>query len=590
MTMGVSSRGKWILGIGIATALAIYVAIPLWLVEARIPRLSHELGTVQSDLHQKKFQQLDTALIALHGTLSALQGAGRMAIYARLIPHYGTIYANSMNLLAGGVDITKGASIALQGVPSDLTQQKIPTLAALLTAWKPRVVPALSWLRKANQSWNMVQPQALPALLCTRWPLIDQVRQLMPEIIAYGPTLAASGPTLATLLGEHQSQRYLVMFENSGELRATGGFMTAYGYLVMAHGKVKSVSSQNIYTLSAKVRYRPPASMVIHRYLYLWHWHLRDANWSPNVPTTVQNIYRFYDSVPGVPKVDGTLLVTTWFVDRLLQDVGPVTVPSTLGPVKVTAQNANYEMEYMAEKSGLSQAERKAFISVMMKTILHKAFTARGILLEHILTTVIQGLQQKLLLVNFNNTQAQNLLQKLNWAGTIDRQVSGNYLEVVDENLGGHKDNYFIHESVAVNVQRVGGQSVEHVRVTWVNPAPPDGNWLVVPYTAWIRLYVPVGTKLQHLSGENGPVQQYINTAVNKTVIGTHVTIPNKPTASAPASRGTLSYSLLLPATVPTSRFTLQKQPGVPEVAYQINVGKIKRTLMLYQDTVLNGL
>lgn len=590
MAMGVGSRGKWIIGIGVVTLLAAYVVIPLWIIKVRVPRLAQEINTVRSDLHQKKFQQLDTALTRMHSTLSTLQGAGRLGIYARLIPHYGAEYANSMKLLAGAVDLTEGARIALKGVPSDLTQHKIPALAALLTAWKPEVVPALPWIRKASQAWNAVRPQGLPGVLRARWPLIDQIRQLMPSVIAYGPTLAASGPTLATILGEHQSQRYLVMFENSGELRATGGFMTAYGYLVMSHGKVKSVSSQNIYTLSAKVRYRPPASLVIHRYLYLWHWHLRDSNWSPNVPTTVQNIYKFYDSVPGVPPVNGTIMVTTWFVDRLLQDVGPVTVPSTVGPVKVTAQNANYEMEYMAEKSGLSQAERKAFISVMMKTILHKAFTARGISLEHILATVTQGLQQKLLLVNFNSSEAQSLLQKLNWAGTIDRKVSGNYLEVVDENLGGHKDNYFIHESVAVDVQKVGKQTVEHVSVTWVNPAPPDGNWLVVPYTAWIRLYLPAGTKLQHLTGENGPIQQYLNTAVNKTVIGTHVTVPNKATASAPPSRGTLTYTLLLPKTVPTDRLTLQKQPGVPEITYQVTVGGTKKTLNLYQDTVLNGL
>ncbi len=588
--MRVSLRNRWAIGCGLAGVIGIFVALPFWVVVQRIPRLKHELRVVQADVHQKKFQQLDVALGQLHATLNTVDEAGRMAVYVRLLPHYGALYANSMRLLAGGVDLTEALSIGLQGVPSDLTQHKIPALVSLLTAWKPKIGPAMPWLRKAAVAWNGVQPKDLPGLLYARWPLIDQVRQLIPSILTYAPSMASAGTTLAQVMGEPQSQRYLVMFENSGELRATGGFMTAYGYLVMSHGKVASVSSQNIYTLSSKVRYRPPASMVIHRYLYLWHWHLRDSNWSPNVPTAVQNIYKFYDSVPGAPKVNGTILVTTWFVDRLLYDVGPVTVPTNLGPVTVTAKNANYEMEYMAEKSGLSQSERKGFISVMMNTILKKAFHAHGLLLERILGTVIQALQQKLLLVNFNAGPAQNLLQQLNWAGTVDRRVSGNYLQVVDENLGGHKDNYFIKESVAVDVKKVGTRTLETVKITWVNPAPPDGNWLVVPYTAWIRLYLPTGTKLLHIHGENGPIQQYDNRVVNKTVIGTHVTIPNKLTASAPPSQGSLTYSLLLPSKIPIQQLTLQKQPGVREIHYDVNIDGVKKHLSLYQDTTLNGL
>ncbi len=583
-------RSPWSLILAFLAVAAIYVTVPPLIVAGQMPELKHELTTVRTDLHQKKFQQLDTQLGHLHATLATVQDASRLLFYLRVIPHYGALYANSMQLLAGGVDITQGAAMVLQGVPGDLTHHKIPTLTALLTAWKPKIMPAMPWIKKASLAWSRVDARELPGPLQSRWALIHQIQQLMPTVIAYAPALASAGPTLAQLMGEQQSQRYLVMFENSGELRATGGFMTAYGYLVMTHGKVSSVSSQNIYTLSSQVRYRPLASMVIHRYLYLWHWHLRDSNWSPNVPTAVHNIYKFYDSVPGAPHVNGTLLVTTWFVDRLLQDVGPVTVQTNLGPITVTAQNANYEMEYMAEKSGLSQSQRKAFISVMMKSILDKAFHAHGVLLEKILTTVIQGFQQKLLLANFNAAPAQNLLNTLHWAGTLDKHVSGNYLEVVDENLGGHKDNYFIHESVQVSVKKVGAKTFENVKITWVNPAPPDGGWMVVPYTAWIRLYLPTGTKLLHITGENGPIQQYNNTSVNKTVIGTHVTVPNKPSATAPASRGSLTYSLLLPNHLMVQQLTLQKQPGVRQINYQINVLGIKRQLNLYQDTMLAGL
>ena len=246
--MRVTRRGRWIIAIGLFGAVGLFIAVPTIVIAQRVPRFKSELRVVRTDLRQKKFQQLDFALGQLHGTLATVQDAARLAVYMRLVPHYGALYANSMRILAGGVDVTEAASIALQGVPSDLTQHKIPALVTLLTAWRPKIAPAMPWIKKADVAWNAVQPRDLPGILQARWPMVSQIRQLMPSIMTYAPTLASAGPTVAQLMGEQQSQRYLVMFENSGELRATGGFMTAYGYLVMSHGKVASVSSQNIYT------------------------------------------------------------------------------------------------------------------------------------------------------------------------------------------------------------------------------------------------------------------------------------------------------------------------------------------------------
>lgn len=94
-------------------------------------------------------------------------------------------------------------------------------------------------------------------------------------------------------MGEKTPQRYLVMVENSGELRATGGFLTAYGYLEQNRGKIDAMSAQNTYALLNRIHYRPPAPAPIAKYVYTPTWHLRDANWSPNVPTTVAKIYQF---------------------------------------------------------------------------------------------------------------------------------------------------------------------------------------------------------------------------------------------------------------------------------------------------------
>ncbi len=584
-------KTKYVFLIGLVAVFAsVFGAVPAVLADHGISRLKVEVATLDTAVHLHNVPVLTRSAGQLSATLNTVMWAGRLLFYVRAIPHWGAEYKDTMNLIAGSYDVAQAAHIGLSDLPKQWARHGIRSWAAALPAMSADFKALVPWVQRGSEAWSKVTAADLPHALSGQWHRIHEVQTVIPLLAKYIPLLASAGPAISNVLGENHLQRYLILFENSGELRATGGFITAYGDLAMNHGKVVGVLAQNIYLLADKIRYRPLAPPLIHRYLYTWHWHIRDANWSPNVPSSVADIKRFYDSIPQVPKINGMFFVTTWFVDQILADVGPITVTTGQGPVTINAQNANYEMEYMAEKSGLTELQRKAFIASMMKRILGRAFSARGPVLYKIVNTVLTGLNQKLLILNFDNAKAQSLVQRLNWAGTIDRQVAGNYLEVVDENLGGHKDNYFIHEHVLLSVDKRAHSTLETIRITWINPAPPDGGWLVVPYTAWIRVYLPLGAKLVGIRGQNGPVEQYVNATVDKTVIGTHVTIPVKATVNSPPSSGTLTITVSLPLNLPLDQLTLQKQPGVPVVWYRVQMKHIARTFALRQDAVLTRL
>ncbi|PSR33532.1 MAG: hypothetical protein C7B46_09645 [Sulfobacillus benefaciens] len=576
----------YIVGAALIGLAAVFVGAPLIMVRADSIRLKTELGEITAAAHLRNLPQLQQVLNQTEGTLANVLLAGRLLFYAKAIPHWGAVYGNVMNLVAGGYDVSKAASLTLSALPPHLNSHGLKSLIRDWPTVTSHLRPVVPWVSKAASALALVNRQDLPGALRGQWPHIMQLRETLQALARYSPLIIASGPVVDTVMGENHPQRYLVMFENSGELRATGGFLTAYGYLELNKGKITAMSAQNTYALLSRIRYRPPAPPPIAKYVYTPTWHLRDANWSPNVPTAVAKIYQFYDSIPKAPPVAGTFLVTTWFVDRLLADVGPVAVATGSGTVMVTAQNANYQMEYMAEKSGLSQTQRKAFIGTMMKAVLERAFAAKGKALEKILGTVVTGLNQKLLLLYFGDTKAEQLTQQVNWGGTIDRHVFGNYLEVVDENLGGHKDNFYIKEYVRVTIVR----RLETIRITWVNPAAPDNNWLVVPYSDWVRVYLPLGTKLLGIEGQNGAIEQYTNSEVDKFVVGTHVTEPIKASASAPPASGTLVFRVELPQKLSLTSFTIQKQPGVPVVHYLVQIGSHSRIWDLREDTRLTGL
>jgi hypothetical protein len=95
-------------------------------------------------------------------------------------------------------------------------------------------------------------------------------------------------------------------------------------------------------------------------------------------------------------------------------------------------------------------------------------------------------------------------------------------------------------------------------------------------------VYLPSGTKLLGINGQNGAIEPYENTIVNKAVVGTHVTEPIKASASAPAARGTLVFRVELPPSFTLSSFTIQKQPGVPVAHYVVQIGNHSKACGIY--------
>ncbi|HSW89460.1 MAG TPA: DUF4012 domain-containing protein, partial [Patescibacteria group bacterium] len=62
---------------------------------------------------------------------------------------------------------------------------------------------------------------------------------------------------LPDVAGATTRKKYLIIFQNSGELRPTGGFMTAYATINIDKGKVEPENSGDIYDIDAKFTNKP---------------------------------------------------------------------------------------------------------------------------------------------------------------------------------------------------------------------------------------------------------------------------------------------------------------------------------------------
>ncbi len=569
-------------------------------------RLAHQLLGVKKTVkalaegnRTHNFATIKAELSALDDETHQLRGTLRWLGYLQVVPAgVGQKYRDAENALLAvsqGLDGVRLLMPALSHIaplagyrtgartPTS-GQKKIQAFVSELPVLVPDLRHSYPDFQAAARDLSAAHPADFKGILAPVGRKLLTAQSLLNTLVTNMPLVDHSASALQSILGYPNQKRYLLIFQNSGELRATGGFMTAYGYVTVDRGKLGSVKAQNMYLLDAQVTYRPPASTVIATYLPVYYWHLRDANTSPNVPTTVGYIKKFYRSIPNVPHINGVIFIDTWFVDRLIGDVGGITVPTPKGPVTLNEKDANMKMEYMAEGQGLPNAVRKKFIGTMMKALFHDVLHSHGLELARVLKTVNQSLNRKFILLNFNNPKAEKMVRQYNWGGIMDRSVRGDYLSVVDENLLGHKDNYVMSYHIRTHIRRVQGRWQETATISYRDPAV-DNGWLFVPYRSWVRFYVPLGSTLIAIRGVDGiPPETYNNTVVNKTVFGGHVDLPARNSKTDPVATHTVSVTYWLPAGVDPQDLTVQVQPGVNHQTLTVKEGNHQETIPFTHD------
>ncbi len=564
----------WFFGIG-----------PVFGIGMSVWALDHELKAMQG--HGHFLPRLTAALPNVTANVDRLDEALTRLGYWGDIPYLGAVYRAGLGVVTAGRDEVQALGIVLPQLTVSGDEGTVQTVAENLSRLEPGLIKATPELRAANHAFSIVHPQDLGIFGANLVNEVATLQHLSHDFSKNLPTIESALPTIQALLGMPSQQRYWLVFENSGELRPTGGFMTAYGDMPIHDGKLGKIMTHNIYGLYLGTTYRPPAPPMFTAAFGVQHWHMEDANTSPDVPITVHNIYRFYDSIPTAPKpLNGVAFITTWFVDRLIADFGGISLGAPYN-VNITAANANYEMEYLSEKDKeIPNDKRKAFIGVMLHDLMHRLFHESPAELLRVAGTVDTALNQKLLLLYFNNPHAEALVNRYDWGGEIPTTFDGNYLEEVDENLGGHKDNYYLQEAVSSTVVRDGSQYEETVEIHWTNPGLYN-DWTVVPYQAYVRVYVPPNASLVGVNGEDAYFSDYENPTENKNVFGGEFKMGVRKHASDPPATWTMKITYLLPGSTNVDRYLIQKEPGVVSQLETVDVLGHRVQFKLTHDTVL---
>lgn len=548
-------------------------------------------------------EELKKTKIALEDTQNNLKGLS----YLQFIPIVAWYYNDADHLLKAASPTLQASSVVLDAIKpyADIlglkgqgsfvmgsAEQRVQT--AILTMGKitPRIDDVANDLNLAKKEIDKVSPNHYPPILGLRKVRnqLTQLKQVADNGIAFVDEARPLIKVLPSLLGESKEKKYLVIFQNSNELRPTGGFITAYAVFRVNKGKIEVEKSEDIYNLDNTIRNKPKAPDAIVKYLpNVPVLNLRDTNLSPDFITSMKLFNSLYTvsrskiDVDGIIALDSSVLVSVIKVldDEVIAD--GIKFTSKIDK-RCDCPQVIYELERLISTPlsidirytnlAAIQAQRKDILGVLMFAIMQKALKSSpklywGPLVQDMVTQA----NQKHVLFYLYDKEAQRGIEALNVAGRI-KEFDGDYFHLNQANMGGAKSNLFVRETVIQDIKVEGdGTVTKTVTVSYKNPYPPSdcnlerGNLCLNGILRnWFRVYVPKGSQL--ISSQGSEVKVVTTEDFGKTVFEGFLTV--RPQGSA-----TLTFSYRLPFKLDSGSplpFLIQKQPGTNGNEYTIKL------------------
>ncbi|HCE86246.1 MAG: hypothetical protein A2249_02980 [Candidatus Jacksonbacteria bacterium RIFOXYA2_FULL_44_7] len=313
---------------------------------------------------------------------------------------------------------------------------------------------------------------------------------------------------LRTILGEHGTRRYLILFENSGEIRPTGGFIGSLAIADIKDGKLNKffVPSGGTYDfrygLTEHLRSPRPFSILNPE------WQIQDCNWFPDFPTSAQKCAWFAEGSIG-SSFDGVIAITDTVVTDLLSIIGPI--PILEYETVITAENfVPFTQTLVESEEARASGAPKKIIADLFPLIIDRITNA---LSDHakrfsLALALTDALNRKNLLLFMEDEGLQKWLNKENWSGASGVKYALDYLHVNTALINGGKSEFAVRQEARYEVlEDALGANMASVSVTREHMGSaseyPDFDALVNrDNLAYIRVYAPFGSVFAGIEGD----------------------------------------------------------------------------------------
>ncbi len=605
---------------------ALLLALVVWLgqttyrsVRAALA-LRSDLAAVQAlaaaDVQTVDVMQARQTLHSARVHLEELRSAARPFLW--VAPAFGWVprYGPDVRLAPGVLDIATDLVVA----GDELAEAMSPLLETMAHSASPQpdVLPlALDTLGGAQpqveQAWEAVLRAragraALERQIATGRPPSPRVAGLIAMLDRALPPFEQGVGALAILAaelsqtGDGDGRTYLVLVQNEDELRATGGFISAVALVRLDRRGIIPLRVEDSYVVDDFSQPYPEPPAAVRETMLADLWVFRDANWSPDFPTSARAALELYaisrpDEAAGV---DGVIAFDQQAVRLIVEALGPLEVAGQAEPITgedvITAAREAWAPGEQPEMDWW--LHRKDFYEALLVSM--RARIERGLGREELIRLLVAGrraLDERDLLVALRDERASAVARHLGWDGAL-RPSPGDYLMVVHSNVGFNKADGLVEKQLLYSVDlRDPLAPTAALTVTLHHPGPGERpcnqgsrygptyeEMMQRCYWDYMRILSPAGTRL--IAASRHPIagaellsgQEWSGEAVVQPPEAGRAVVANL-VLVRPGETAAVRFDLALPPSTVVQRrngfaYTLhiQKQPGTRGQPVEVRV------------------
>ncbi len=474
------------------------------------------------------------------------------------------------------IGFKKGEVSFVERSAEDRLQTAILTLDKVLT----KVDVISEDIAQAEVRINTISPQRYPEKL-GKTEIRNKIINVKAQFEGLSSLFVDAKPLLKSipqLFGKDKEKTYLLLFQNTYEQRATGGFLTAYAIFKVRNGKMKIERSEDIYSLDDTISHPAAPREIITYHKGVAVFNIRDSNLSPDLPTSVDLFNSLYLKSNRKVAYDGIITIDPKILIDMLTIFGDTEADGITFSAKTDKRcdcpQVIYTLFDLVDRPvNYVKANRKGILGDLMYQLFYKAIGFSpskywGTLAQQ----MFSNLQQKHILLYFTEPELQKSIEKLNFAGRV-RDYKGDYLNVTNVNFAGAKSNLFVTVNYLSKTKtNDSGLISRELEVDYRNPYPHSdcslergGLCLNATLRDWVRIYVPKGSKLVSFVGSSKKVQTYDE--LGKTVFEGYLEV-------TPLGQAKIKVKYTLPKNISGSGYNLlfQKQPGTDNQKLRVEV------------------
>ena len=311
---------------------------------------------------------------------------------------------------------------------------------------------------------------------------VDELTGLVETTANTVESLDRAATLLPTMLGGSEPRNYLLLVQNSAELRASGGLVGATAVLTASAGQI-SVSDQkstNDFPVLAEPAL-PVTPAEANLYGDKLGRYLMDVNLTPDFARSAELALAMAEPVYGM-SFDGVFAIDQYVLERVLVATGPVSVTQELVLSEANAVQVLLSDVYRDFSDPLAQ---DAFFAAATDAVF-AAVTSDTVDPRALLAALVDGASQGRILLWSADEAEQAVLAETTLAGSLGGK---NFVGVYLNDATGAKMGFYLSADATVDCAPASTGATHRATVTLTSAAPTDAATSLPAYVTGYGIF-----------------------------------------------------------------------------------------------------